>query len=141
MKHMMCGGVVAALLATLSQGAGAQDQKTNKMERMKSASSYTGCLQRSQDGAFTLTHAMASTSGGNKAMMKDSMATDPMGKEPTDSMMKNAMEPVLELSSSSVHLDKHVGHKITIGGIASDAMGGMPTFSVKSIKVIASSCS
>jgi hypothetical protein len=141
MKNMMCGGVVAAVLATLSPGVGAQDQKTDKMDRMKSASSYTGCVQRSQDGAFTLTHAMASDSGGKKAMMKDSMTKDSMAKEPKDSMMKESMAPVLELSSTSVHLDKHVGHKVTIRGIAGDAMGGMSTFSVTSIKMVGSSCS
>lgn len=137
MKNVMCCGFVAVALA-LSVAAGAQDRK---MDNMKPETSYTGCVERSPEGAFSLAHAMASTS--KKPMAKDSRAKDSMAKDSMahDSMMKDAMAPALGLSSTSVDLARHVGHKVTVKGVEGDTMGGMATFTVKSIKVIASSCS
>ena len=133
MKNVMCCGLVAVVLA-VSTAASAQDRKMDdKMDKMKSETSYTGCIERSSDGAFTLGHAMA----------KDSMAKDSMGKDSMahDSMMKDGMASTLGLASTSVDLAKHVGHKVTVKGVAGDTMGGMATFTVKSIKMVGSSCS
>ena len=59
MKNVICCGFVAVVLA-LSAAASAQDHKMDdKMDKMKSETSYTGCIERSPDGAFTLGHAMA----------------------------------------------------------------------------------
>ena len=66
-------------------------------------------------------------------MSQDSMAHD--------SMMKDAMAPALGLTSTSVDLAKHVGHKVSVKGVAGDTMGGMATLTVKSIKMVGSSCS
>jgi len=141
MKHVLCCGL--AVLA-LSVSAGAQD---HKMDRMKSEMTYTGCLERSPDGAVTLAHAMASNGGPKKSMSKDaaahdSMSMDSMSKDAMahDSTMKDSMAPTLMLSSTSVDLAKHVGHKVTIKGVTGDTMGGMTTFTVKSMKMVASSC-
>ena len=61
MRNVMCSGVVAVVLA-VSAAAGAQDGKMDdKMDKMKTEASYTGCIERSPDGAFTLGHAMASS--------------------------------------------------------------------------------
>jgi len=136
MKKMLCCGFVSAVLA-IAVAAGAQD-KMDKMGGMKPAASYTGCVERSQDGAFTLAHATASTAMRKDSMAKDSMAKDSMAH---DSMMKDGMAPSLGLSSTSVDLGKHVGHKVTVKGVAGDTMGGMATFTVKSIKMVGSSCS
>ena len=143
MKTVMCCGLVAVVLA-VSTAASAQDRKMDdKMDKMKSETSYTGCIERSPDGAFTLDHAMAARATTKKSMAKDSMAKDSMGKDSMahDSMMKDGMASTLGLASTSVDLAKHVGHKVTVKGVAGDTMGGMATFTVKSIKMVGSSCS
>ena len=138
MKNVMCGGFVAVVLA-VSAVAGAQDHKMDdKMDRMKSEASYTGCIERSPDGAFTLGHAVAANATTKKPMAKDSMAKDSMAH---DSMMKDAMGSTLGLASTSVDLAKHVGNKVIVKGVAGDTMGGMATLTVKSIKMVGSSCS
>ena len=138
MKNVICCGFVAVVLA-LSAAASAQDHKMDdKIDKMKSETSYTGCIERSPDGAFTLGHAMASSATTKKSMGKDSMAKDSMAH---DSMMKDAMGSTLGLASTSVDLAKHVGHKVIVKGLAGDTMGGMAMFTVKSIKMVGSSCS
>lgn len=138
MKNVICCGFVAVVLA-LSAAASAQDRKMDdKMDKVKSETSYTGCIERSPDGAFTLGHAMASSATTKKSMGKDSMAKDSMAH---DSMMKDAMGSTLGLASTSVDLAKHVGHKVIVKGVAGDTMGGMATLTVKSIKMVGSSCS
>jgi hypothetical protein len=120
----------------------------DKMNKMKSEMSYTGCIERSPDGGFTLGHAMASSATTKKSMTGDSMAKESMAKDAMpkdspahDSMMKDAMASTLGLASTSVDLAKHVGHKVTVKGVAGDTMGGMATFNVKSIKMVGVSCS
>jgi hypothetical protein len=142
MKNVMCCGLLAAVLA-LSATAAAQDGKMNKMDNMKSEASYTGCIERSPEGAFTLAHPMASDTKAKKSVTKESMAKDSMAKDSMahDSMMKDAMAPALGLSSTTVDLARHVGHRVTVKGVAGEAMGAMATFTVKSIKMVASSCS
>ena len=138
MKNVICCGFVAVTLA-LSAAGSAQDRKMDdKMDKMKSETSYTGCIERSTDGAFTLGHAMASSATTKKSMGKDSMAKDSMAH---DSMMKDAMGSTLGLASTSVDLAKHVGRKVIVKGVAGDTMAGMATLTVKSIKMVASSCS
>jgi len=138
MKNVMCGGFVAVVL-TMSPVVGAQDHKMDdKMNKMKSEMSYTGCIERSPDGGFTLGHAMASSATTKESMAKDAMAKDSMAH---DSMMKDAMASTLGLASTSVDLAKHVGHKVTVKGVAGDTMGGMATLNVKSIKMVGASCS
>jgi pentapeptide MXKDX repeat protein len=148
MKNVMCGGFVAVVLA-MAPVVGAQDHKMDdKMKKMKSEMSYTGCIEQSPDGGFTLGHAMASSATTKKSMTGDSMPKESMGKDAMakdtmahDSMMKDAMASTLGLASTSVDLAKHVGHKVTVKGVAGDTMGGMAAFNVKSIKMVAASCS
>ena len=143
MKNVMCYGLVAVVLA-VSGAASAQDRKMDdKMDKMKSETSYTGCIERAPDGAFTLGHAMASSATTKKSMGKDSMAKESMAHESMahEAMMKDATASTLGLASTSVDLAKHVGHKVIVKGIAGDTMGAMATFSVKSIKMVGSSCS
>jgi len=153
MKNVMCGGFVAVVLAT-SAVAGAQDHKMDdKMAKMKSEMSYTGCVERTPDGGFTLGHAMASSAATKKSMARDSMAKESMAKDGMaknsmshdsmshDSMMKDSTASTLGLAGMSVDLAKHVGHKVTVTGEAGDTMGGLATFNVKSIKMVGSSCS
>jgi pentapeptide MXKDX repeat protein len=140
MKNVICGGFVAVVLA-LSAAASAQEHKID--DKMKSETSYTGCIERSPDSAFTLGHAMASSATTKKSMGKDSMAKDSMAHDSMahESMMNDAMGSTLGLASTSVDLARHVGHKVIVKGVAGDTMGGMATFTVKSIKMVGSSCS
>jgi hypothetical protein len=148
MKNVMCGGFVAVVLA-MAPVVGAQDHKMDdKMNTMKSEMSYTGCIEQSPDGGFTLGHAMASSATTKKSMTGDSMAKESMAKDAMakgamahDSTMKDAMASTLGLASTSVNLAKHVGHKVTVKGVAGDTMGGMATFNVKSLKMVGASCS
>lgn len=128
MKQVMCCGL--AVLA-LSASMAAQD---HKMDSMKSEMSYTGCLERNPAGMIELAHFMAADEAGKKSMSKEPMAKDSMAH---DSMMKDSM--TLALSSTSVDLAKHVGHKVTVTGAAND-MDGTKMFSVTSMKMVASSC-
>jgi hypothetical protein len=119
----------------MSAVAGAQDAKMDqmkKMDGMPSEQSYTGCIERTPEGGFTLAHAMAPDHEMKKPTGMDAMAKDSMMKDST---------PALALSSTSVDLGKHVGHKVTVKGANGHSMGDMTTFTVKSIKMVASSCS
>jgi len=136
MKKVLCCGFLSAVLA-ISMTAGAQD-KMDKMGGMKPEMSYTGCIERSPEGGFTLAHATTAGAMSKKSMSKDSMSKDSMAH---DSMMKDDMAPSLGLSSTSVDLGKYVGHKVTVKGVEGDKMDGMASFTVTSIKVVAKSCS
>ena len=146
--------VAVLVAAALSVGAAAQASGTmakgdtmDKME-MKDAT-YTGCIEAgTAAGTFRLTHIAAD------AMGKDAMKTDTMKKDP---MANDTMPPTaLTLASSSVDLSKHLGHKVAITGSAAhgtmDAMGkdtmskdamtkDGSAFAVKSLKMVAASCS
>ncbi|HEV3063441.1 MAG TPA: hypothetical protein VGY48_34680 [Vicinamibacterales bacterium] len=81
-------------------------------------------------------------------MKKDEMKKDTMSK---DGMGKNAMAPAtLSLMGSSVDLNAHVGHKVSVtGSLAHEKMGAMDkgtmgqaasAFTVKSLKMVAATC-
>ena len=134
MKWMMSS--VAMLIAVVlsvtaiaqSGGTMARSDKMDKME-MKDTT-HTGCVEAgSAPGTFMLTH----------------LAAD-------DHMGKDTMAPTtFSLSSASVDLSKHVGHKVSVTGSSAhgkmDAMEkdtmakGTPAFTVKSLKMVAASCS
>ena len=61
MKNVICCGFVAVTLALSAAASGQGRKMDDTMDRMKSETSYTGCLERSTDGAFTLGHAKASS--------------------------------------------------------------------------------
>ena len=167
MKGMMWS--VAMLVAVvLPAAAGAQSgtmAKGDKMDKMEMKdATYTGCVEAGMTaGTFTLTHvavgAMGKDAMKKDTMKKDAMAKDTMAKDTMakDTMGKDAMAPeTLALTSSSVDLRKHLGHKVAVTGSAAqgkmDAMGkdtmakdGMmkdaPAFTVKSLKMVSASCS
>ena len=134
MKWMMSS--VAMLIAVVlsvtaiaqSGGTMARSDKMDKME-MKDTT-HTGCIEAgSAPGTFMLTH----------------LAAD-------DHMGKDTMAPTtFSLSSASVDLSKHVGHKVSVTGSSAhgkmDAMekdtmaNGTPAFTVKSLNMVAASCS
>jgi pentapeptide MXKDX repeat protein len=153
-------GVALLVAAVLSMGAAAQSNGTmGKGDRMNKIemkdTTYTGCVEAgSEPGSFTLTHLAAADHMGKAAMKKDTMGNDTMkkGTMAKDSMSKGAMAPMaLSVTGSSVDLGKHLGHKVSVTGSPAhgkmDAMGkdtmakGASAFTVKSLKMVAASCS
>jgi len=125
---MLVAVVLSVTAIAQSGGTMARGDKMDKME-MKDTT-HTGCVEAgSTPGTFMLTHLAA-----DDHMGKDSMA-------PT----------TFSLSSASVDLSKHVGHKVSVTGSSAhekmDAMEkdtmakGTPAFTVKSLKMVAASCS
>jgi hypothetical protein len=129
MSRLILGACVT--VAMLGVALGAQDKMadTGKMDSMAKEQTYTGCVESAQAGRYSLTHVKSA----------DAMKTDSMKG---DAMMKDSMAPEsLGLSSSAVDLSRHVGHKVSVTGAGGDTMGGMVTFTVKSLKMVAKSCS
>jgi len=149
MKWMMCS-VAMLVAAVLSVAVGAQSDtmaKGDKME-MKDAT-YTGCIEAGATaGTFVLTH-IAADHMGKDSMKKDAMKTDTMKKDTMakDTMAKDTMAPTtLTLTSASVDVRRHLGHKVSVTGSAAhgkiDAMAkDTQGFTVKSLKMVAASCS
>jgi len=147
--------VCVAVVIGVSAGAAARAESgqdkmgPDKMGKMDvHDQSYTGCVEAGKTPrTYVLTHvAKADDHMAKDAMAKDAMAKDAMG------MSKGEMSPAsLVISSKSVDLSQQVGHKVTVSGTApakADAMGkdsmGMapdgPAFTIKTLKVIGSSC-
>ena len=120
----------------------------DKMEMMDA--DYTGCVEAgSAAGTFMLTHVATADRMVNDIMKKDAMAKGTMAK---DGMSHESMAPTtLTLTGSSVDLSKHLGHEVSVTGwLAPEKMDAMEkgtmgksssTFTVKSLKMIASTCS
>lgn len=147
MKNWTKPAITILALAAMSHVTHAQTGGDRMAKPMGKDKTYTGCVDAGPSaGSFTLTHAMA-----DKGMSKDGMGKDAMKK---DTMGKDAMAPTtLAISSTAVDLSKHVGHKVAVTGgepagmAKSDAMAKpsgmdktMSAFSVKSIKMIAATC-
>ena len=157
MKFTVASVAAVCVAAVIGVSAGAaaraesgQDKMgPDKMGKMDvHDQSYTGCVEAGKTPrTYVLTHiAKADDHMGKDAMAKDAMAKDSMG------MSKGEMSPAsLVISSKAVDLSQQVGHKVTVSGTApakADAMGkdsmGMapdgPAFTIKTLKVIGSSC-
>jgi hypothetical protein len=138
MKSAVFGACcVVALTAVV---VSAEDRNMNKMDTMSIEKAYSGCLESSQAGSYSLTHFMgadakASMKKGNPVMTAESMSKN-------DAMAKDAMTPAsLSLSALGKDLSKYVGHKVMVTGTDGDSMNGMVTFKVTSLKTIGRSCS
>ena len=107
---------------------------------MAMGATYTGCLERSDDGRFALAHAMAGGAmAGKEPMMHgdDKMAAG--GDKMTHDKMSMAGDSMsgepLALTATRVKLAKYVGQKVSVTGTP-----GAENFAVASIKPIAKSC-
>lgn len=149
---------VVAMSVTAAVGA----QSANAMGRPSKGDTmsmtYTGCVQSVNHGsAFLLTKVddMGAESMHGDTTMKhhDDMAmkgdaTKTMQHEQTP-MTEQKMDAMPSKSfalTGSANLSKHVGHKVSVTGSLSDgAMGTMrqdvSTLTIKTLKVIAKSCS
>lgn len=130
--------IAVALSAVASAQSGGAMGKGDKMKmNNKTVMTYTGCLEAgTAAGTFTLTHVVADDHMG-KDMMKDGMKHDMNHDEmPADGMSHDAMMPsTLSLMGKAVRTS-HVGRKVSVtGSLASSS------FTVKSLKVVAASCS
>ena len=154
MKLSMAG--VAILVAAVwSVAVGAQSgatmatrDKMNKMEMRDT--SYTGCIETgSAADTFTLTHVASDDHMAKDMMKKDAMKKNSMAN---DGIAEKSMAPTtLTLTGSPVDLSKHLGHKVSVtGSLANEKMDAMDkstmgkapsAFTVKSLKMVAASCS
>jgi len=108
-------------------------------DHMSIEKAYSGCVESSQAGSYSLTHLMAA---GSKTSMPGSdhmKQAESMKKD--DAMGKEAMMPAtLTLLGPVKQLGKYVGRRVTVTGSGGDSMNGMMTFKVKSLKAAGGSC-
>ena len=155
---ILVAAVSSVAVGAQSGGTMAKGDKMDKREMMDA--NYTGCIEAgSAAGTFMLTHVATADHMGKDMMKKDAMAKDTMAKDTMakdamakDGMSEDAMAPTtLTLTGSSVDLSKHLGHEVSItGSLADEKMDAMEmgtmgkstsTFTVKSLKMIAATCS
>ena len=133
--NWILGTAVVAMSVTAAVGA----QSTKGMEKPSKDSmmsmTYTGCVESvNHGGTFLLTKV-------------DSMAESMHGNAPMTHQEDAAMMPSKSFFlAGTSNLNKHVGHKVSVTGSLSDgAMGTMrqdvSTLTIKTLKVIAKSCS
>jgi pentapeptide MXKDX repeat protein len=111
---------------------------TNKMNNEGTNVTYIGCLEAVRaDGSFRLTHVQSAAAD---AMKRNAMTDDAMKKS---AMHEEMMAPTtLSLTTVSVDLRKNVGRKVSVTGTAPASMTKpAPAFAVKTLKVLARSCS
>ena len=150
---VLVAAVSSVAVGAQSAGTMAKGDKMDKREMMNA--NYTGCIEAgSAGGTFTLTHVATADHMGKDMMKKDAAAKDTMAQDTMakDGMSHESMAPTtLTLTGSSVDLSKHLGHKVSvIGSLAHEKMDAMEkntmskstsTFTVKSLKMIAATCS
>ena len=149
MKWMVSN--VAILVMAASVAVGAQSGRKTGQGRQDGDERHDVCRVcrgRKRPGVFTLTH-VAGVDRMQKSMKDDAMAKTAMDD---GRMGHDAMPPaMLSLTGSSVVLSRHVGHKVSVTGwfahermnaMDKDAMGkSMSTFTIKSLKMVAATCS
>ena len=157
-RRMSSVAILVAVVSSVPLGAQsnstmAKGDKMDKMEMMDA--NYTGCIEAGNAaGTFKLTHVATADHMGKDMMKKDAMAKDTMAKDAmaSDGMSHESMAPTtLTLTGPSVDLSKHLGHRVSItGSLAHEKMDAMEkgtmgkstsTFTVKSLKMIAATCS
>jgi pentapeptide MXKDX repeat protein len=167
MKRNVMAGLLMTCMsaAVLAQSAGTMDKgkASGSMKKMTDETTYTGCLEKgSAARTFVLTHAnrvdsmphdamqhdsMKNESTKTGSMKDDAMKDDAMKKDATahETMSHDMMTATVNLTGSAIDLNKHVGHKVTVSGLA-DAMAKdvtmtSPAVTVKALKMVAKSCS
>jgi hypothetical protein len=134
-------GLVVALVSWAGSGIQAQDASQDAKAK---TTSVTGCLAKGADATtFTLSDAMPAT------------ADKEQSKESATSSEKRTYAVVVK--DTSLKLENHVGHKVTLTGTVESAAGApkagapeatgtsgkggaMPNLSVTALKMVAPSC-
>jgi hypothetical protein len=131
MKWMMWN-VALMVAVVLPVAVGAQSGTKAKIDKMDKKemkdSTYIGCIEgESTSGTFMLTD-----------IVPDHMGKDAMKKSAKN---KDTVVPTtMAVTSASVDLSAHVGHKVSVTGSAAMAKHA-PAFNVESLKMVAASCS
>jgi len=118
---------------------------------------YTGCVESVNHGGWFLLsdvegvggesmNGMAMTPHDDMAMKGDAAKTMPHEQTPMADAKMNGMPSTSFALSGSANFSKHVGQKVSVTGSVSDGSAGtmrhdVPTLMVKTLKVIAKSCS
>ena len=142
MRNLMLAVCVAAMSQAISAQSGGSmhdGHMDNKMGNMAGDMTYVGCVQ---PGSGAGTFVLANASHQMQATMEK-------GAKMENGMHHDAMPPAtLMLSARSVDLRKYVGQKVSVTGSSSGAAdkGAMDknqatTLAVRSVKMIAASCS
>lgn len=159
---MRTNWILATAVVALSVTAAVAAQSTKDMDRPSKGGTmsmtYTGCVESvNHGGTFLLTkvgHVGAKPMHGNTAMKhQDDVAMPgdaakpmqheqmPMADEKMDMMPSESF-----VLAGTSNLNKHVGHTVSVtGSLSNGAMGTMrqdvSTLTIKTLKVIAKSCS
>lgn len=154
MKNLMTPALTILTIAAMSHAGLAQEKPVKSMDKDKT---YTGCVAAGDvAGSYTLTHVTAEMGMGHGEMKREPAGKDTMGKDTMGkgTMAKDATHS-MAITSTSVDLAKHVGHKVSVTGpdngmgmakgkgdtMGRDNMGkGMAAWSVTSVKMIAATC-
>lgn len=140
MKRAVCGACCAVALTAVVVSAQDKTMPMNTMDHMSTERTYSGCLESTQTGSYSLTHLMAANAKGSMRKSDPMMKAESMKKD--HAMGKDAMTPTsLSLSAPGKDLSKYVGQRVTVTGSDGDSMNGMARFKVKSLKTIGKSCS
>jgi hypothetical protein len=140
MKRVAFDTCLAVAFTAVIANAQDKNMSMKKMDHMSMEKTYSGCLESSQTGSFSLTHLMAADAKTSMSKSDAMTKADSMKKD--DAMGKDAMTPAsLSLSAPGKDLSKYVGHRVAVTGSDGDSMNGMATFKVKSLKTIGRSCS
>jgi hypothetical protein len=149
---MRTNWILTTVLVTMSVTAAVGAQSTSAVGKPSKGDAmtmtYTGCVESvNHGGAFLLTKIdgpesmhddMAKKTDAAKTMKPE---TTPMADEKMDAMPSKSFA-----LAGSVNLSKHVGQKVSVtGSVSEGSMGTMrqdvSTLTIKSLKVIAKSCS
>jgi hypothetical protein len=140
MKRAVFGACCAVALTAVIVSAQDKNMPMNKMDHMSTEKTYSGCLESSETGSYSLTHLTAADAKTSMRKSDSMMKSESMKKD--DAMGKDAMTPAsLSLSAPGKDLRKYVGRRVTVTGSDGDSMNGMTTFKVKSLKTVGRSCS
>src|SRR5262245_11241368 len=109
MKRAVFGGCLAVALAAVIVSAQDKNMSMDKMDHRSMEKTYSGCLESSQTGSFSLTHLMAADA--KTSMSKSDAMTKAESMKKDDAMGKDTMTPAsLSLSAPGKNLRKYVGH-------------------------------
>jgi hypothetical protein len=140
MKRVIAGACFAVAFTATIVTAQDKNMSMKKTDHMSNEKTYSGCVERSTTGSYSLTHLMAPNekmpmSKSDPAMKGESMKADV-------AMGTDAMTPAsLSLTAPGKDLSKYVGQRVTVTGSDGDSMNGTPALKVKSLKTTSKSCS
>ena len=115
MKRAVFGACLAVAFMAVIVSALDKNMSMNKMDHMSAEKPYSGCLESSQTGSFSLTHLMAAEA--KTSMSKSAAMTKADSMKKDDAIGKDTMTPAsLSLSAPGKDLSTYDGHRVTITG-------------------------